>query len=69
MPTTRHTPVPTADTDPAGAPTPANRAERRAARRGRSGAPDGPPAPRTAGPAPQARPAHVRTDFAARRSG
>ncbi|GAA1087469.1 hypothetical protein ACFU8R_17750 [Pseudonocardia alni] len=69
MPTTRHTPVPTADTDPAGAPTPANRAERRAARRGRSGAPGGPPAPRTAGPAPQARPAHVRTDFAARRSG
>lgn len=48
---------------------PANRAERRAAKRGRSGAPGGPAAPRTAGPAPQARPAHVRTDFAARRSG
>ncbi|MER5674119.1 hypothetical protein [Pseudonocardia alni] len=69
MPTTRHTPVPTTDTGPAGAPAPANRAERRAAKRGRSGAPGGPAVPRTAGPAPQARPAHVRTDFAARRSG
>lgn len=51
-------------------PRPANRAERRAARRGRSTATDtGPAAPRHAGPAPHAKPAHVRTDFAARRTG
>lgn len=52
------------------APRPANRAERRAARRGRSAATDtGPAVPRHAGPAPHAKPAHVRTDFAARRTG
>ncbi|MBC3191250.1 hypothetical protein H7X46_09280 [Pseudonocardia sp. C8] len=51
-------------------PRPANRAERRAAKRGRdAGHGFGPAAPRTAGPAPHAKPAHVRTDFAARRTG
>ncbi|OLL72978.1 hypothetical protein Ae168Ps1_1360 [Pseudonocardia sp. Ae168_Ps1] len=49
---------------------PANRAERRAAKRGKgSGGASGPAAPRTAGPTPHVKPAHVRTDFAARRSG
>lgn len=49
---------------------PANRAERRAARRGRaSESAGGPAVPRNAGPAPHAKPVHVRTDFAARRSG
>lgn len=52
------------------APRPANRAERRAARRGRAPETgDGPAVPRNAGPAPHAKPVHVRTDFAARRSG
>jgi hypothetical protein len=68
-----------AGTDGPGAPTvpvtgasdrPANRAERRAAKRGKgSGGASGPAAPRTAGPTPHVKPAHVRTDFAARRSG
>lgn len=50
---------------------PANRAERRAAARGRDLPADagGPSAPRTSGPGVQARPAHSRQDFAARKSG
>ncbi|MEJ8279823.1 hypothetical protein [Pseudonocardia spirodelae] len=69
MRTTR--PVPTSVPTGTGATTtaPANRAERRAARRGRDTGAGGPAVPRTAGPTPQARPAHVRTDFAARRTG
>lgn len=59
-------PVPAAGAEPV----PANRAERRAAKRGRlAGQGSGPAAPRTAGPAPHVKPAHVRTDFAARRTG
>lgn len=56
-------------TDPA--PQPANRAARRAAKRGRPAEEGGtgPAAPRNTGPAPHAKPAHVRTDFAARRTG
>ena len=65
----RTTPSRSSGTDPA--PQPANRAERRAARRGRpvEDTGTGPAAPRRTGPAPHAKPAHVRTDFAARRSG
>ena len=53
---------------------PANRAERRAAARGRDvtrtdGATSGPPVPGTSGPGVQAKPRHTRTDYAARRSG
>ena len=53
---------------------PANRAERRAAARGRDvtahgGPASGPPASGTAGPGVQAKPRHTRTDYAARRSG
>ncbi|BBG03157.1 MULTISPECIES: hypothetical protein [Pseudonocardia] len=53
------------------APQPANRAERRAARRGRptDGTATGAAAPRSSGPAPHVKPVHVRTDFAARRTG
>lgn len=49
---------------------PANRAERRAAAKGRSaGAGGQPAAPRHAGPKEHTKPARTRTDFAARRSG
>ena len=49
---------------------PANRAERRAAAKGRSTKSGGQPvAPRVAGPKQRTKPVHVRTDFAARRSG
>lgn len=49
---------------------PANRAQRRAAARGRTvGATGQPVAPRRTGPKEHTKPAHVRTDFAARRSG
>ncbi|GAA4942094.1 hypothetical protein EV188_11561 [Actinomycetospora succinea] len=49
---------------------PANRAERRAAARGRSAGSAGQPtAPRVAAPKQRTKPVHVRTDFAARRSG
>jgi hypothetical protein len=49
---------------------PANRAERRAAAKGRSTGTDGRPAvPRHAGPKEQTKPPRTRTDFAARRSG
>ena len=53
---------------------PANRAERRAAARGRDlaargGSASGPSAPGTSGPGVQAKPLHTRTDYAARRSG
>jgi len=52
------------------APRPANRAERRAAARGRSAGGDAHPAvPRTSGPRARTKPVHVRTDFAARRTG
>ncbi|GLZ44780.1 hypothetical protein Acsp06_09650 [Actinomycetospora sp. NBRC 106375] len=55
-------------TDPA--PRPANRAERRAAARGRTtgGSPQ-PAAPRHTGPREHTKAVHGRTDFAARRSG
>ncbi|MEJ2888392.1 hypothetical protein [Actinomycetospora aeridis] len=49
---------------------PANRAARRAAAKGRPIGADGrPAAPRRTGPKEHTKPAHVRTDFAARRSG
>ncbi len=54
---------------------PANRAERRAAARGRdaaaarAGSASGRPVPPTAGPGVQVKPLHTRTDYAARRSG
>ncbi len=51
---------------------PANRAERRAAARGRdvtAAAASGPPAPGPTGPGVHAKARHVRTDYAARRSG
>lgn len=51
------------------APAP-NRAQRRAAARGKEAA-GGPgvPAPRAAGPRERTKPVHTRTDYAARRSG
>ena len=54
---------------------PANRAERRAAARGRDlaatpgGSGAGHPVPGTSGPGVQVKPRHTRTDYAARRSG
>jgi len=54
---------------------PANRAERRAAARGRdvaaarAGSASGQPAAPTSGPGVQVKPLHTRTDYAARRSG
>ncbi|MFC5142202.1 hypothetical protein ACFPK1_28510 [Actinomycetospora rhizophila] len=58
-------------TDPTTPPErPANRAERRAAAKGRAPGSSGRPrAPRAAGPKEHTKPAHLRTDFAARRSG
>jgi len=52
-------------------PVPANRAERRAAARGRRTTENSPgaPAPRSSGPRIRTTPVHTRTDFAARRSG
>jgi len=52
------------------APQPANRAERRAAARGRkAGGGTTRTAPRATGPREHTKPAHARADFAARRSG
>lgn len=62
----RTTPSPRATS----APQPANRAERRAAARGRSaGGSSARTAPRTTGPREHTKPARARADFAARRSG
>jgi hypothetical protein len=49
--------------------TPANRAERRAAARGRSVGNAQPAPARSQGPRERTKPLHVRTDFAARRTG
>ncbi len=51
--------------------TPANRAERRAAARGKGGDAHAArvTAPRHVGPREHTKPVHVRTDFAARRTG
>lgn len=63
-------PAPAAGPETAEGGRPANRAERRAAARGRGpGGGSGPAVPRSSGPAPHAKPAHVRTDFTARRGG
>lgn len=68
-------PDPAVTTDPAAppgsGPRPANRAERRAAARGRTpeGSPAGGRAPRSSGRGVRTGPVHTRTDFAARRSG
>jgi hypothetical protein len=50
---------------------PTNRAERRAAARGKGAGTRAAhvPAPRRTGPAESTKPAHVRTDFVARRGG
>jgi len=48
---------------------PANRAERRAAARGRSTGSTQPAPARSQGPRERTKPVHVRTDFAARRTG
>jgi hypothetical protein len=59
----------TVPTSPAATP-PANRAERRAAARGRqAGGGTTRTAPRATGPREHTKPAHARADFAARRSG
>lgn len=52
-------------------PGPGNRAQRRAAARGKDTPPEsgGPAAPRTSGPGVRVRPVHTRVDFAARKSG
>jgi len=52
-------------------PTPTNRAERRAAARGKGGDTRATQvsAPRHVGPRERTKPVHVRTDFAARRTG
>lgn len=70
--TGRHTGEPVPQTAVGSAPErPANRAERRAAARGRTTGEHaaGPGTPRSSGPAPRVKPAHVRSDFAARRTG
>jgi hypothetical protein len=55
--------------DPPAPPAPANRAERRAAARGRSVGNPRPAPARSQGPRERTKPVHVRTDFAARRTG
>ncbi|GAA4867064.1 hypothetical protein [Actinomycetospora straminea] len=62
--------TPPAQSIPSTRPAPANRAERRAAARGRSAGTDGrPAAPRRTGPRTDSRLARARADFVARRSG
>jgi hypothetical protein len=61
--------TPTPENDP-GEPRPANRAQRRAAARGRAVGGDARvTAPRATGPREHTKPAHARADFVARRSG